>query len=107
MAERYSPAAELARVTASIDAQLEDETASRQYIAEEASARVKNIALALRAVPVLDDAELDTLRLALADAIEVRRERASRSIRAEHAGHVDAIPLYRDLGRLFGIDAGQ
>jgi hypothetical protein len=41
----YDAAAELTALAASIDAQLADETASRQHIAESASARIKDITL--------------------------------------------------------------
>jgi hypothetical protein len=43
--EPYGTAAELTKLTTWIDEQLADETADRQWIAESASARIKDIAL--------------------------------------------------------------
>ncbi len=89
-ARRESAAAEareaLTVLAGWIDAQLSDETASRQYTAEQASARIKDIVLAMRA------AQEDRDDLADAEAVV--------------AGPGEPIPL-EDLQAEFGTEDGQ
>lgn len=94
----------LTALAAWMDAQLEDETASRQYIAEEALAGIRDLAGA-HGAPVLPDDQRETLREALTDAITARAASAARAAHgAQHTGDLDSIALYQELARYFGIE---
>jgi hypothetical protein len=85
MPEPYDAAGELTKLTTWIDALLEDEGSSRQYIAEQASAQVKDITLAM----------LGARELAAAAAAPVESEEQAR-----------ALPAVRAVYAAFNADPG-
>lgn len=96
----YDAAGELTKLTRWIDSQLDDETASRQYIAEQASARLRDITGRLtgsqerpRRRPDLLGCE-PSIAQALADAIRWRLTRAATGPKRSRRGEAEQIGLY-------------
>ena len=111
-------AAELTALAGWIDEQLGDETADRQWIAESAAARVRDITLqmlggaALAAGRGLSPAGLGTLRAALADALAHREpggycrdcEAHPAGLCEDHPADLGKADAYRVLARGLGIE---
>ena len=97
-------AAQLASVAGWIEERLDDETAGRQYIAEQAAARIRDIVLQLgeRPRPDLLGYEL-TIAQAIADAIRWRRAQAVAAPERSRGGHAEQIGLYRGAAEALGL----
>lgn len=103
-------AAELIRLASFIDQQLDDETASRQYIAEQALERIQDIVTQLGAArrrPNLRGLEL-TVTQALADGIRYRMTAAIRGPKRSRRGDAEEAALFLtaadDLGLTTALD---
>jgi hypothetical protein len=88
MKEPYDIAGELTALATFIDRQLEDETATRQYIAEEESARLKGTVLAM-----LGARDLTARRAAAMPPLESEREARE-------------LPAVKAVYEAFGADPG-
>ena len=114
-AEAVDVAGQLISLATWMDDQLASETASRQYIAEGASDRIRELCLQLLAgAATITAADLPTVIGALADATTLHQERAEAYCAdcvvhpagacEEHLDDLDQAEAYKALARMLGAD---
>jgi hypothetical protein len=117
-------AAELTALAAWIDEQLGDETAKRQWVAESAAGRIRDITSQMGAADLarggepLTPEQRDALGLALSDAIDYREARAGDSFCVgceashsglcfDHAADFDRAENYKALAAQLSIEVDR